>query len=145
MMKLQLSIGTKATILLSRMHPKNLIWKAYPNQTKADKAAGLIVVSEGPKPIHREEKLVVVFCHPLKDQQTEEFECWVLHWFVHVTEEGDEAGLFSTEDSGGENNSGAAEGTNQNLNITDLAENPQEIKKMCHQRWHDFWVQKLQE
>ena len=81
---------------------------------------------EGPKPIRHEEKLVVVFHHPPKDQQTEEFECWALHRFVHVTEEGDEAGLFSTEDGGGENNSGAAEGTNQNLNITDLAENPQE-------------------
>ena len=81
---------------------------------------------EGPKPIRCEEKLVVVFCHPPKDQQTEEFKCWALHRFVHVTEEGDEAGLFSTEDGGGENNSGAPEGTNQNLNITDLAENPQE-------------------
>ena len=50
----------------------------------------------------------------------------MLHRFIHVTEEGDEAGLFSTEDGGGENNSGAAEGTNRNLNITDLAENPQE-------------------
>ena len=83
-------------------------------------------MSEGPKLIRREEKLVVVFRHPPKDQQTEEFECWALHRFVHVTEEGDEAGLFSTEDGGGENNSGAAEGTNQNLNITDIAENPQE-------------------
>ena len=107
-------------------HPKNLISKAYPNQTKADKAEGLIVVSEGPKPIRREEKVVVVFCHPLKDQQTEEFECWALHRFVHVTEEGDKAQLFSTPDGGGENNSGAGEGTNQDLNITDLAENPQE-------------------
>ena len=126
MAKLRLVIGAKATILLSRMHPKNLISKAYPNQTKADKAEGLIVVSDGPKPIRHEEKLVVVFCHPPKDQQTEEFECWALHRFVHVTEEGDEAGLFSTEDGGGENDSGAAEGTNRNLNITDLAENPQE-------------------
>ena len=126
MVKLRLGISTKATILLSRMHPKNLILKACPNQTKADKAEGLIVVLEGPKLIRREEKVVVVFHHPLKDQQTEEFECWVLHRFVHVTEEADEAGLFSTPDGGGENNSGAAEGTNQNLNITDLAENPQE-------------------
>ena len=34
--------------------------------------------------------------------------------------------MFSTEDGGGENNSGAAERTNRNLNIMDLAENPQE-------------------
>ena len=126
MVKLRLGIGAKATILLSRMHPKNLISKASPNQTKADKAEGLIVVSEGPKPIRCEEKLVVVFRHPPKDQQTEEFKCWVLHWFVHVTEEGDKAGLFSTEGGGGENHSGAAEGTIRNLNIMDLAENPQE-------------------
>ena len=83
-------------------------------------------MSEGLKLIRHEEKVVVVFHHPLKDQQTEEFECWVLHHFVHVTEEGDEAGLFSTPDGGGENNSGAAEGTNRNLNIMDLTENPQE-------------------
>ena len=126
MAKLQLGIGAKATIVLSRMHPKNLISKAYPNQTKADKTEGLIVVSEGPKLIRREEKVVVVFHHPPKDQQTEEFECWALHRFVHVTEEGDEAGLFSTPDGGGENNSGAAEGTHWNLNIMDLAENSQE-------------------
>ena len=126
MAKLWLGISTKAMILLSRMHPKNLISKAYPNQTKANKAEGLIVVSEGPKLIHCEEKLVVVFRHPLKDQQTEEFGCWALHRFVHATEEGDKEGLFSTEDGGGENNSGAVEGTNKNLNIMDLAENPQE-------------------
>ena len=126
MAKLQLGISAEAMILLSRMHPKNLISKAYPNQTKADKAEGLIVVSEGLKLIRHEEKVVVVFRHPPKDQQTEEFECWALHRFIHVTEEGDEAGLFSTPDGGGENNSGAAEGTNRNLNITDLAENRQE-------------------
>ena len=126
MAKLWLGIGAKATISLSRMHPKNLILKAYPNQTKADKAEGLIVLSEDLKPIPCEEKLVVVFHHPPKDQQTEEFKCWALHQFVHVTEEGVEAGLFSAEDGGGENNSGAAEGTNRNLNIMDHAENPQE-------------------
>ena len=60
MAKLQLGIGAKATTLLSRMHPKNLISKAYPNQTKADKAEGLIVVSEGLKLICCEEKVVVV-------------------------------------------------------------------------------------
>ena len=83
-------------------------------------------MSEGPKLIQCEEKVVVVYCHPTEDQQTEEFECWVLHRFAHVTEEGDELGLFSTPDGGGENKSGVAGGTNQNLNIMDLAENPQE-------------------
>ena len=60
-----------------------------------DKAEGLIIMSESPKPIHHEEKVVVVFHHPLKDQQTEEFDCWAIHCFVHITEEGEEEGIFS--------------------------------------------------
>ena len=47
------------------------------------------------------EKVVIVFHHPPKGDQTEEFDCWVLHWFVHVTEEGPEEGLFSALNGGG--------------------------------------------
>ena len=87
---------------------------------------GLVVASEGPKPIHREEKVVVVFRHPPKHQQTQEFDCWVLHCSVHVTEKGDESGLFSLTDSMSENNSEEAQGAKQDLNNTVITENSQE-------------------
>ena len=117
MARLWLGVGAKVTVLVSRLHPKNLISKAYVNHTKADKVEGLVVVSEGPKLICREEKLVVIFRHPPKDQQTEEFDCWTIHRFVHVTEEGEESGLFTTPNSGGGNN-GAPLGVSQpNPNI----------------------------
>ena len=110
MVKLQLGVNTKVWVLVSRLHPKDIISKAYPNYTKADKAERLVVASEGPKPIRHEEKVVVVFCHPPKHQQTQEFNCWVLHHYIHVTEEGDESGLFSLTNSTSENNSEEAQG-----------------------------------
>ena len=64
MARLRLGIGAKVTILVSRLHPKDVISKAYPNYTKNDKVHGLVVVSEGPRSIRREEKTVVVFTHP---------------------------------------------------------------------------------
>ena len=110
MAKVQLGIGPKVWVLVSCLHPKDVISKAYPNYTKANKAEGLVVASQGPKLIHHEEKVVVAFCHPSKHQQTQEFDCWVLHHFVHVTEEGDESGLFSLTNSMSENNSEEAQG-----------------------------------
>ena len=99
MAKLRLGISAKVWVLVSRLNPKDVISKAYPNYTKADKAELLVVASEGPKPIRREERVVVVFRHPPKHQQTQEFDCWALHHFIHVTEEGDESGLFSLTNS----------------------------------------------
>ena len=117
MARLQLGVGAKVTVLVSRLHPKNLISKAYVNHTKADNVEGLVVVSEGPKLIHREEKLVVIFCHPPKDQQTEEFDCWTIHRFAHVTKEGEESGLFTTPNSGGGNNGAPLRVSQPNPNI----------------------------
>ena len=92
---LQLGIGTKASILVSRLHLKNLISRAYADYTKTDKAEGLVVVSEGPKLIRQEEKFVIVFHHPPKGELTEEFECWAIHHFAHISEKGTNKG-FST-------------------------------------------------
>ena len=114
---LWLGISAKVTVLVSRLHPKNLISKAYINHTKANKVEGLVVVSEGPKLICREEKLVVIFCHPPKDQQMEEFDCWTIHRFAHVTKEGEESGLFTTPNSGGGNNGGPLGVSQPNPNI----------------------------
>ena len=126
MAKLRLGVGAKVWVLVSHLHPKDVISKAHPNYTKADKAEGLVVASEGPKPIRREEKVVVVFRHPPKHQQIQEFDCWALHRFVHVTEEGDESGLFSLTNSTCENNSEEAQGTQQDPNNTIITENSPE-------------------
>ena len=75
MARLRLGIGAKGTILVSCLHAKDVISKAYPNYTKNDKVHGLVVVSEGPRSIHREEKVMVVFTHPLWEQQTAPFDC----------------------------------------------------------------------
>ena len=114
MAHLWLGVGAKVSILVSRLHLKNMISRAYANYTKTDKAEGLIVVLNGPKLILREEKVVIVFHHPPKGELTEEFECWAIHHFAHVSEEGDEQGFFNTSSDGGDNNSGGVDGSKQN-------------------------------
>ena len=74
MVKLWLGVGAKATIPVSHMHPKDVISRAYPKYVKADKIEGLVVVLDTSKLIFHEEKVVVVFRHPPKGDQTEEFE-----------------------------------------------------------------------
>ena len=115
---LRLGIGAKVSILVSRLHPKNLISKAYANYTKTNKAEGLVVVSEGPKSIRQEEKVVVVFRHPPKGDLMEEFECWAIHRFAHVTEERNEEDVFTSSRDGGSNNSGGVGVAQPNPNIT---------------------------
>ena len=116
MMCLWLGISAKVSILVSRLHLKNLISKAYANYTKTDKAERLVVVSEGPKSIHWEEKVIVIFHHPPKGELTEEFECWAIHHFAHITEEGNEEDLFTSSNDGGSNNSGGVGGAQPNPN-----------------------------
>ena len=48
---------------------------------------------------------------------TEEFDCWAIHCFAHVTEEGDEEQLFTALNDGGDNNSGGVGVTQPNPNI----------------------------
>ena len=115
---LQLGISAKVSILVSRLHPKNLISKAYANYTKTDKAEGLVVVSQGPKLICQEEKVVIIFHHPPKGNLREEFECWAIHRFIHIMEEGNEEDVFTSSNDGGSNNSGGVGVAQLNLNIT---------------------------
>ena len=117
MTRLRLCISAKVSILVSRLHLKNLISKAYVNYTKTDKAEGLVVVSEGPKLIHWEEKVVVIFCHPPEGNLTEEFECWAIHCFAHIMEEGNEEDVFMSSNDGGSNNSGGVGVAQLNPNI----------------------------
>ena len=114
MTHLWLGISAKVSILISTLHPKNLISKAYTNYTKTNKAEGLVVVSKGPKSICLEEKVVVIFHHPPKGELTEEFKCWAIHHFAHVTEEGNEKDLFTSSNDGDSNNSGGVGGAHPN-------------------------------
>ena len=116
MMCLQLGISAKVSILVSRLHLKNLISKAYANYTKTDKAEGLVVASKSPKSIRQEEKVIVI--HPPKGKLTEEFECWAIHHSAHVTEEGNKEDVFTSSNDGGSNNSGGVGGAQLNPNIT---------------------------
>ena len=78
----------------------------------------MVVVSEGLKLIQWEEKVVIVFRHPPEGELTEEFECWVIHHFAHISEEGDEQGFFNSLNDGGDNNSGGLDGSQWNPNTT---------------------------
>ena len=49
---------------------------------------------------------------------TEEFECWAIHHFVHVMEEGNEEDVFTSSSDGGSNNSGGVGVAQPNPNIT---------------------------
>ena len=48
---------------------------------------------------------------------TEEFDCWAIHHFAHVTEEGDEEQLFTALNDGSDNNPGGVGATQPNPNI----------------------------
>ena len=47
----------------------------------------------------------------------EEFDCWTIHCFAHVTEEGEESGLLATPKTGGGNNGGPLGVSQPNPNI----------------------------
>ena len=48
----------------------------------------------------------------------EEFECWAIHRFAHVTEKGNEEDVFMSSSDGGSNNSGGVGVAQPNPNIT---------------------------
>ena len=78
----------------------------------------MVVVLEGLKLICQEEKVIIVFRHPPKGELTEEFECWAIHCFAHISEEGDEQGFINASNDGGDNNSGGVDGSQWNPNTT---------------------------
>ena len=78
----------------------------------------MVVVSEGPKLIRQEEKVVIIFHHPPKGELTEEFEWWTIHRFAHVMEEGNEEDVFTSLNDGGSNRSGGVGGAQPNPSIT---------------------------
>ena len=89
-----LGVGAKATVLVSRLHPKDKVAQAYPNSMKDERSVEIVVLDRGSRPICRESKLVVVFIHPPHGDLQEGFECWTIQRFVKVVSEGNEEDLF---------------------------------------------------
>ena len=57
------------------------------------------------------------------------FDCWVIHHFAHVTEEGDESGVFQSLIVASHNNSGATGTAESNPNVvTTTTTNTQELQ-----------------
>ena len=92
--KKRLGVGAKATVLVSRLHPKDKVTQAYPNSTKDERSVEIVVLDRGSRPIRHESKLVVVFNHPPHGDLQKGFECWTIQRFVKVVSEGNEEDLF---------------------------------------------------
>ena len=92
--RLRMGVGATVDVLVSKLHPKDVISKAYPNFTKNDKATGLIVLSQGPRQIRRQEKNVIIFRHDICGDQETPFECWAVEPFVHICQQGSEENFF---------------------------------------------------
>ena len=58
------------------------------------------------------------FVIPQKGNLMEEFECWAIHRFAHVMEEGNEEDVSTSLSDGGSNNSGGVGVAQPNPNIT---------------------------
>ena len=74
---------------------------------------------------------------------TEEFDCWAIHCFAHITEEGDEEQLLTVLNDGGENNSGRV-GVTQQTPISHTTPHTTTMKKhkptqLSQQRFLSFW------
>ena len=92
--RLRMGVGATVDVLVSKLHPKDVISKAYPNFTKNDKATGLIVLSQGPRQIRRQEKNVIIFRHDIRGDQDTPFECWAVERFIHIRQQGPEENFF---------------------------------------------------
>ena len=121
--KKRLSVSAKATVLVSRLHPKDKVTKAYPNSTKDERTLEIVVSGREMRPIRRESKFVVIFNHPPHGDVEEAFECWAIQRFVQVTTEGRQEDFFDQEVPAGiqaqepqQPNTGNENGANNNNN-----------------------------
>ena len=95
--KKHLGVSAKATVLVSRLHPKDKVTKVYPNSTKDERTLEIVVSGREMCPICRESKFVVIFNHPPHGDVEEAFECWAIQRFVQVTTEGRQEDFFDQE------------------------------------------------
>ena len=89
-----LGVSVKATVLVSCLHPKDKVTKAYLNSTKDERTLEIVVSGREMRPIRRESKFVVIFNHPPHGDAEEAFECWAIQCFVQITTEGRQEDFF---------------------------------------------------
>ena len=62
--KKRLGVSAKPTVLVSCLHPKDKVTKAYLNATKDERTLEIVVSGREMCPICRESKFVIIFNHP---------------------------------------------------------------------------------
>ena len=95
--KNRLGVSAKATVLISHLHPKDKVTKAYPNSTKDERTLEIVVSGREMCPICHESKFVVIFNHLPHGDVEEAFECWAIQCFVQVTTKGRQEDFFDQE------------------------------------------------
>lgn len=84
-------VGTKCSVLLKRLHPKNIVAAAFPVQSATDRLGDLIVTHEGPLTKRGVTKHVVFFTSPTFPGE----QLYVSRSLLKVTREGDPTKFFS--------------------------------------------------
>ena len=95
--KKHLGVSAKATVLVSCLHPKDKVTKAYPNSTMDERTLEIVVSGREMCPIHHESKFVILFNHLPHGDVEEAFECWVIQCFIQVTTKGRQEDVFDQE------------------------------------------------
>ena len=136
--KKRLGVSAKATVLVSCLHPKDKVTKAYPNSTKDERTLELVVSGREMHPICHESKFVIIFNHPPHGDVGEAFECWAIQRFVQVTTEGRQEDFFDQEVPAGvqaqepqqpnTGNENAANNNNNNNNDHEDQDLPEELQ-----------------
>ena len=79
-----LGVSAKATVLVSCLHPKDKVTKAYPNSTKDERTLEIVVSGREMHPICHKSKFVILFNHLPHGDVEEAFECWAIQRFIQV-------------------------------------------------------------
>ena len=136
-----LGVSAKPTVLISCLHLKDKVTKAYPNSTKDERTLEIVVSGREMHPIHRESKFVVLFNHPPHGDDEDAFECWAIQCFIQVTTEGRQEDFFDQEIPAGvqaqepqQPNTGNENALNNNNNNNDHEEQdlPEELQRIVN-------------
>ena len=96
MPKLKLGTGAKCYILLSKLKPSVSVKQKFPNYVNIQKLRDLEILRLDFRIIAKARKLVVMMSHDLFGDE----ELYAVPFYIHVTEEGPEDGVFAVDDKG---------------------------------------------
>ena len=139
--KKRLGVSAKATVLVSRLHPKDKVTKAYPNSTKDERTLEIVGSGREMRLIRRESKFVIIFNHPPHGDVEEAFECWAIQRFVQIATEGRQEDFFDQEVPAGiqaqepqQPNTGNKNAANNNNNNNDSEGHdlPEELQRIVN-------------